>query len=655
MPERGSVDRAMLFLRKFVSLCIALLVCGTSIFAAHLVLAQTQASQERITSFDSWIDVESSGLIKVIETISVVATGDQIKRGIYRDFPTDYTSRSGVRFKVGYTVLDVQRDGKSEPHYTAQQKNGIRLYIGESDVFLASGSYTYTIIYQTDRQIGFFDDYDELYWNVTGNGWVFPIDAASATLILPREAIIKQHSIYTGSQGATASDGEVTVVSGSKMLFRTTKSLGPEEGLTIAVAWQKGIVTQPDVQDEAVYFIQDNRLLVLCTFGLMVLLCYYIYVWAKVGRDPEPGAIIPRFNPPEGFTPAAARFVMQMGFDDKSFASALVNLAVKKHLVIENNQGTFTLERSNPPNKSALSKGEKKISGELFTGSGSITLKQINHKKIRAAISALKKSLQSDFEALHFKRNSKYMIPGIFVTILIILFIFISSRHNEVALFMSVWLSGWTAGCYVLLVKVINAWKIVRSEVSDLGDKGAAIFISIFSLPFIGGWITGFTVFVSETSIITVVALAVVIAVNILFYHLLKAPTIKGRRVMDKLEGLKMYLAVAEKDRLNLLNPPEKTPELFEKLLPWALALEVEQEWSEQFSDILAQATREGEYSPSWYSGHHHFSTTSLASSLGSSLAASISSSSTAPGSSSGSGGGGSSGGGGGGGGGGGW
>ena len=655
MAERGSVDRAMLFLRKFVSLSIALLVCGTSIFAAELVSAQTQALQERITSFDSWIDVESSGLIKVIETISVVATGDQIKRGIYRDFPTDYTSPSGVRFKVGYTVLDVQRDGQSEPYYTTPQKNGIRLYIGESDVFLASGSYTYTITYQTDRQIGFFDDYDELYWNVTGNGWVFPIDAASATLILPREAIIKQHSIYTGRQGSTASDGEATVVSGSKMLFRTTKSLGPEEGFTIAAAWQKGVVTQPDVQDEAVYFIQDNRLLVLCIFGLMVLLCYYIYVWAKVGRDPEPGVIIPRFNPPEGFTPAAARFVMKMGFDDKSFASALVNLAVKKHLVIENNQGTFTLERSNPSNKNALSKGEKKIAGELFTGSGSITLKQINHKKIRAAISALKKSLQSDFEVLHFERNRKYMIPGIFVTILIILFIFVSSRHNEVALFMSVWLSGWTAGCYVLLVKVINAWKIVSSTVSDWGDKGAAIFITIFSLPFIGGWITGFTVLVSETSIITVVALAVVIAVNILFYHLLKAPTIKGRRVMDKLEGLKMYLAVAEKDRLNLLNPPEKTPELFEKLLPWALALEVEQEWSEQFSDILAQATQEGEYSPSWYNGHHHFSTTSLASSLGSSLGASISSSSTAPGSSSGSGGGGSSGGGGGGGGGGGW
>lgn len=646
----------MLFLRKFFILLVAFLVCGACIYATGEAFSQTRESMERITSFDSWIDVESSGSVKVIETISVIARGDKIKRGIYRDFPTEYTGRSGGRFKVGFTVLDVQRDGQSEPHYTVQQKNGVRLYIGKSDVFLSPGEYTYTIVYQTDRQIGFFDDYDELYWNVTGNGWDFPIDVATATLNLPREAIIRQHSIYTGAQGSTASAAEATVVSGSTMRFRTLNALGPQEGLTIAAAWQKGVIRQPDLKDEAAYFFHDNRLLVFGIFGVMVLLCYYIFVWARVGKDPEPGAIIPRFKPPEGFTPAAARFVMRMGFDNKSFAAALVNLAVKKYLVIENSQGTFTLERSDPPDEKVLSTGEKQIAAQLFSDSGSITLKQSNHKEIRSAISALKKSLQADFEALHFKRNSKYMIPGIFVTILIIVFIFISSRHNEVALFMSVWLTGWTAGCYALLVKVVNSWKIARSEMSSLGDKGAAGFLSIFSLPFFGGWIAGFSVFVSETSFITVVVLAAVIIVNILFYHLLKAPTISGRRVMDKLEGLKMYLSVAEKDRLNLLNPPEKTPELFEKLLPWALALGVEQEWSEQFSGVLAQAaTEDGKYSPSWYNGHHVFSTASLASSLGSSLSASISSASTAPGSSSGSGGGGSSGGGGGGGGGGGW
>lgn len=136
----------------------------------------------------------------------------------------------------------------------------------------------------------------------------------------------------------------------------------------------------------------------------------------------------------------------------------------------------------------------------------------------------------------------------------------------------------------------------------------------------------------------------------------MKAPTIKGRQAIDQIEGLKLYLSIAEKDRLNQLNPPEKTPEVFEKFLPYALALDVEQEWCEQFADVVASARAENGYVPTWYTGGN-FATkgvSGIASSLGA-ISSSISSSSSPPGSSSGGGGGGSSGGGGGGGGGGGW
>jgi uncharacterized membrane protein len=146
------------------------------------------------------------------------------------------------------------------------------------------------------------------------------------------------------------------------------------------------------------------------------------------------------------------------------------------------------------------------------------------------------------------------------------------------------------------------------------------------------------------------VALAIL---NILFYQLLKAPTLAGRRVMDALEGFRLYLSVAEQDRLNLLNPPEKTPQLFESFLPYALALGVEQAWSEQFAEQIEKANRSNNYHPGWYSGSTPLS--QLGSSIGGAFTGAVSSSTNAPGSSSGSGGGGSSGGGGGGGGGGGW
>jgi uncharacterized membrane protein len=156
-----------------------------------------------------------------------------------------------------------------------------------------------------------------------------------------------------------------------------------------------------------------------------------------------------------------------------------------------------------------------------------------------------------------------------------------------------------------------------------------------------------------------VVVLLLVVAINFIFYHLMKAPTLYGRWIMDQIEGFELYLSVAEKHGLDMRNPPEKTPQLFEKFLSYAMALDVENQWGEQFADVLARAGRGSDYSPSWYTGGnwHNMGASGMANSLGSSFSSAISSSSSPPGSSSGGGGGGggSSGGGGGGGGGGGW
>ena len=143
-----------------------------------------------------------------------------------------------------------------------------------------------------------------------------------------------------------------------------------------------------------------------------------------------------------------------------------------------------------------------------------------------------------------------------------------------------------------------------------------------------------------------------------LFAIIMKRPTIRGRKLLDEMLGFKDFLEIAEKDELNLRNPPEKTPELFESFLPFALALGVDQQWSERFATILAniRGPDGGAYRPSWYNGSWNSSNLGKTTSkLSSSLNSAISSSVSPPGSSSGGGGGGSSGGGGGGGGGGGW
>jgi uncharacterized membrane protein len=143
-----------------------------------------------------------------------------------------------------------------------------------------------------------------------------------------------------------------------------------------------------------------------------------------------------------------------------------------------------------------------------------------------------------------------------------------------------------------------------------------------------------------------------------MFYVWLKAPTRAGRKLLDKLEGFREYLDIAEQDEMNLKNPPDKTPQLFEAYLPFAMALDVEQHWAERFSGVFAHLADKGQaYQPVWYHGSHWHVTepAGFAGIMGSAVSSAIASSSTAPGSSSGGGGGGFSGGGGGGGGGGGW
>ena len=600
-------------LRPFILSLLILLVCAPL------------RAEERITSFASRITVERSGLLTVSETIAVQAEGSEIKRGIYRDFPTEYTNGAGLRVRVSFTPVAVDRDGHPEPYHLKNEGNGIRVYIGQEDVFLAPGPYTYTLTYQTSRQIGFFADYDELYWNVTGNGWSFPIDNASATITLPPGTPILRHAVYTGPQGATAQAAEVTEQSGNSISFRTTAPLAPREGLTVAVAWPKGVVTPPNDVDKTLRLVQDNLTLLLAGAGMLLLLGYYLVVWYRVGRDPEPGTIIPRFEPPKGFNPAAARFVLRMGSDHKGFASALVDMAVQKYLVIAEDKGTFTLERTKAGGQQSLSGCEKKVADKLFAGGDRLELKSSNHATIQGAISALDKGLRDGFEALHFRRNRIYLLPGVGITLLILLTILLGAQDKGAAGFLGVWLSIWTIGCYVLLVQTRNAWKAAAAGPSLLA-KGAALFLTFFSLPFLAAWVFAMAALGATTSYSSVAGLMAVISLNLLFYHLLKAPTILGRKVMDQLEGLKLYLSVAEKERLNLLNPPEKTPELFERFLPWALALDVEQEWSEQFSEVLARAGTESDYHPAWYTGHDSFTAHSLAASLGSSLAGSIAS-----------------------------
>ena len=265
--------------RKLLALVVSLCLAW---FAAEPAGA---AGDERILSFKSDIEVHADATMTVTETIVVRAAGNQIKRGIYREFPTSYVDRFGNTVRVGFHVLSVTRAGRPEPYHIRDASNGKRVYIGDKDVFLQPGRCSYTLTYTTDQQIGFFEDFDELYWNVTGNGWAFPIDQAEARITLPKGALVLETFGYTGYQGATGADYTARQAASGAVIFTATRPLKHEEGLTIVVSWPKGVVTEPDIADVARNLLVANMSVLAGGIGLLVLVAYYCAAWLKVGRD----------------------------------------------------------------------------------------------------------------------------------------------------------------------------------------------------------------------------------------------------------------------------------------------------------------------------------------------------------------------------------
>jgi len=629
--------------------------------------SDTQATNgdtsERITSYDSDIAVARNGTLTVSETIAVYANGERIRHGIYRDFPTRYTDKHGVRVHVRFDVIAVTRDGHSEPFATESISNGVRVRIGDKNILVDSGPHTYTLTYITARQIGFFDHYDELYWNVTGNGWIFPIEKASATIHLPPGARITQNAFYTGAQGSTATNAQVSEQSQDTIRFETTEPLGPNEGLTVAVGFAKGAVIPPSAADLRRDFIIDNASSIVALFGVFVLAIFYLVTWWHHGRDPKRGTIIPLFTPPAGLSPEAVRYIHRMSYDRKSFAAALINMAVKGFLTIAQEGSSFTLTRTGKSEvQCALSASEFAMSNALFSGANdSIELKQSNHSKVQAAISGLKAKLKSECEKNYFVTNSGYFFGGLAILALTGIAAAMLSEDSGVAAAILLWLSLWSIGTSFIVHQAYNNWVDVARGPSPISSFFSALVTTVFALPFSAGLIFGIFILGNALPLAASLPLAVGGVLAYVFYHLLKAPTALGGHTLDKIEGFKLFLETAEKDRLEMLNPPNVTPALFESFLPYAIALDCENQWSRKFEAQAAAAGMGADqnygYTPLWYSGNSfsNLGAAGFASALGSSLGSAAASAATAPGSSSGSGGGGFSGGGGGGGGGGGW
>lgn len=613
-------------------------------------------AEEVIHNYNARIEIQNNGGLLVTETIEVTAEGREIKRGIYRDFPLYRHTFLGGVLKSDYSILSVKKNGMPEQWHTRilePENNNLRVYIGQSDVFLDAGRYVYEIRYSIPDQVFFFDDYDELYWNAIGTGWIFPIEKGHAEIVLPNGAHSTQLAAYTGK--ALSREKNYTFEEKNGVVnFDTTTALRPYEGLTIAVAWPKGFVTRtPDMVGTAFFWKQHPGLPVMLV-SLIILILYYYSVWNKFGRDPKSRGLAPFYTPPEGISPAMAAMIQTMGDadHDRCMTATVVSLGSKGYITIEEiKKRHYVLKRVQEKTDRPALFDDERI---LYNAIGAeLTLSTSNRNLIKTAREHAQK-LNKLCHKTYYLNNTLWWILGMLMTCTAVGII--GMQHQNSGQFIMSILFALAFGWITTGILMIGIKKILFGS-KTFQNKSAAFALILIWFAVVPLGILGFGVLAINCSWLVLGIIMIMASIVAWMREVMKAPTKTGREMMDHINGLQYYMEAVEEKVLQKFDPPQMSRELYEKYLPYAVALNVESKWAKKFAVAMGSALAAGAtYSsyPYWYRSHDgnvgdSLSIQSMVNSFSTTLAAASTSES------SGSSGGGSSGGGGGGGGGGGW
>lgn len=637
---------------------------------------------EHILSFDTHARFNADGSMEMRENIKVLSLGQEIRRGIFRTLPLTWNRQDGKIFSVDYQVKQVLRDGIAEPFSLDKTAKTLTVRIGSADHILQPAIYNYEIRYQVSNHFSRFPEWDELYWNVTGNDWAYPIAKASFQLELPnasnslnsegKDTRLRTIDVYTGERGAKEHHARI-LPNGS---IQTTQPLDQGEGLTVVYTWPRDILAgaaAPQASSPLVHLLVPTLATSALWIPVLLLMTYCLWWWRKnvtnIGLKMPP--VVPLYAMPTNLSPGYLRFITQRKYDDVAFSSDLLDLVAKRGAAI-----TLKASKSASPwfskfqsadqqwlsyqaedSNKRLTTGDRQLLGLLFSGARkNINLSLAYQRPMQNA----RKWLEKRSEDQRGKLFSKWGQPvrrAVYIMLLIPLICGILFNAGAAAItipamiFLLIGLTLLSLPLRLLLnpKKTWNTWGFIPLVISLIFGPFATFASGLFMfamLPltqFPAGYIG---------------ALLVAILLCLAFGWMIPRYTQQGLNDLATARGLKLYLGTAERNRYQALYPPDQLVAHFESLLPAALALGVGKTWANTFAEYLSQSGAMSEaFADADWKRVDRFSHSCIASSMATPSSSSSSGSSSSSSSSSGSGssGGGSSGGGSGGGGGGGW
>ena len=504
-----------------------------------LVLIVAPAAAQRsyvIRRFDATIQVTEDGSVDVRESITAEFTGAW--NGIYRTVPVDYRTPQGFSWTLRLDLLGATGpEGQRLKIESSRQGHYVKYKIWVPGA--ENATRTVVLHYRAQNGLRFFPDHDELYWNVTGDEWDQPIEAATALIELPARATGVRAIAFNGVFGSTARDARVEL-RGTTIRLTMPRRLEFHEGLTAVVGWDKGVVPEPTRTERALGFLSSNWPLAI---PIPVFLGMFL-LWSRVGRDPRRLPVMVRYEPPDAITPAEAGTLMDNTADMRDITATVVDLAVRGHLRIEERPESHLfglLKRTEyvfhrtavPAEAAALAPHEASVLSGIF-GSG----------RAEVPLSDLENDFYRHLPEIRQSLFARLVGKGLY-----------RSRPDTVR-------SRWLLSAVMVggLIAVLGGTLGVRLNLPPLPVfLGAGLSALI---------VAGFGAF-------------------------MPARTVAGARVLERVLGFEEFLRRVDAEHYQRVI---KTPEMFERFLPYAMTFRVERRWAKAFEGIYREP-------PTWYVG----------------------------------------------------
>jgi uncharacterized membrane protein len=502
--------------------------------------ASASARQLKIEKFSAEIFVHPDSTLDVTETIEANFIG--VWHGLYRTIPVEYVTPQGFNYTL-FVKFDGATDAAGQSLKVESSRQGHylkwKIYVDDATDVVR----TIHLHYLVRNGLKFFEDHDELYWNVTGDEWDVPVGDASAQILLPTGVTGVRTNEFTGSYRSRGQDADVTA-SENTVEVSMTRPLSFHEGLTIVVGWDKGFVKEPGTSDLVGQFLASNWPIFLPIPVFLVM----FWLWSTRGRDPRIGPVVVQYAPPEGMSPAEAGTLVDEDAAMRDITATIVDLAVRGYIVIEEKEKSQMMGLlHNKEYVFHLKKGLQEWPG-------------LKAHELALLAGIFSNGVQTDVELSSLQNVFYKNLPGIKNNIFDELMEhgYFQHRPDYVR-------SGFVGGG---IVAGVLFFFLATAMSQKMGMAPAPFFVAAILS---GGIIAGFGWF-------------------------MPARTADGAKALAGVLGFEDFLSHVEADHMDRIS---QTPETFEKFLPFAMALGVEKKWVGAFQNIYSQP-------PSWYQGGYY-------------------------------------------------